>query len=237
MTIRALLFDVDDTLYDFSETWRSATERILSRLLQPYGLSLQEVWPKFVAFDELVFSYVNAGELTAAVARRLRWQFLEVVWSVTIPNLSEVLEEHQHAMMDECVPFPDTIDVIAQLAQRFTLGLITNGPASFLPARLTRVGLAEFFPPDVRIAADAVGYYKPEPEIFRFALDRLGVSPAEAIYIGDSWTYDVLGAQALNLPVVWFNPRGLPCPDPGAILADIRHLSELLPLLDALTVD
>ena len=231
MTIRALLFDVDDTLYDFSKTWETATRALLEELLAPYSISVNEVWDKFVRFDETVFSYVNSGEIPSAVARRLRWQFLETVWDISIPNLPNLLIRHTEAMRHQCVPYDDTIRTIAALSRQYRLAIVTNGPSDFLDDRLTSVGLSPYFPSHLRIAADAVSSYKPEPEIFQEALRRLALPARDCLFIGDSWNYDVMGAKAAHIPVIWYNPRRLQCPDPAAIVGEISTLNELDHLL------
>ncbi|MDA8192573.1 MAG: HAD family hydrolase [Thermaerobacter sp.] len=231
MSIKALLFDMDDTLYDFSATWQTVTRRMLEELLAPYPIDPAEIWPRFVRCDTTLFDYVNSGSLPAMVARRLRWQFLEVVYDITIPNLSDLLERHTRSMRRECVPFPETKTVVSQLAGRFRLAVVTNGPADLLGGRLDSIELSAYFPPTLRIAADAVGAFKPDPKIFRVALEKLRVMAAECLFIGDSWSYDVVGASALGIPVVWYNPRRLPCPDPSLIVADIPSLTRLPALL------
>lgn len=74
--------------------------------------------------------------------------------------------------------------------------------------------------------------YKPRPEVFRRALDILGVRPEEALHVGDSWGSDVLGAHACGIPVAWINRRGRPRPDdPIPIAYEVANLAELGALL------
>jgi putative hydrolase of the HAD superfamily len=86
---------------------------------------------------------------------------------------------------------------------------------------------------DLVLAAGELGIGKPDPGIFRFALDKLGVAPEQVWHVGDSLISDVAGAKAAGLTAVWLNRRGLkredaqPEPD-----YEVASLSELLPLLD-----
>ncbi|MCC7408013.1 MAG: HAD family hydrolase [Phycisphaeraceae bacterium] len=74
--------------------------------------------------------------------------------------------------------------------------------------------------------------YKPRPEVFRRALDILGVRPEEALHVGDSWRSDVLGAHACGIPVAWINRRGGPRPDDQVPVAyEVANLAELGALL------
>jgi HAD superfamily hydrolase (TIGR01509 family) len=79
------------------------------------------------------------------------------------------------------------------------LGVISNTiqPGRFMDASLTRQGLMHFFP--ARIYSSEAGVPKPHPEIFRQALDALGVSPEGAVHVGDRLVADVQGAQGAGM--------------------------------------
>ena len=78
------------------------------------------------------------------------------------------------------------------------------------------------------VVSDEVGWRKPHPEIFSRALADLGVTPAEALFVGDRADIDVVGAQRLGMPSVWINRDARPLP-PGIAPPDyeVRDLSEL----------
>jgi FMN phosphatase YigB (HAD superfamily) len=69
------------------------------------------------------------------------------------------------------------------------------------------VGLAEFF--EVIVDSKLAGVEKPDPRIFQQALDALGVAPAQALYVGDVYEVDVVGARRAGMPVVLLDPAGL----------------------------
>jgi putative hydrolase of the HAD superfamily len=98
------------------------------------------------------------------------------------------------------------------------LGVVSNSDGRVEQA-LQAAGLREYF--DVVIDSALVGLEKPDPRIFRAALDALGVQPDEALYVGDLYEIDVLGAQAAGLRAIWFGvPAGETpptCPTTGSI--------------------
>jgi 5'-nucleotidase len=95
---------------------------------------------------------------------------------------------------------------------------------------LRAAGVAELF--DVIVVSDEIGWRKPRPEIFEAALERLGVAPREALFVGDRADIDVVGAQRMGMAVAWVNrdrtplPTGIAPPD-----YEIRDLAELAPVL------
>jgi HAD superfamily hydrolase (TIGR01509 family) len=90
---------------------------------------------------------------------------------------------------------------------------------------LEAAGLAELF--DVVIDSHLVGLSKPDPAIFRHALERLGVEPLEAVFVGDSYAHDALAARAAGMRAVLLDPLDL---HPEAVCPRIRSLGDLLPV-------
>ena len=84
----------------------------------------------------------------------------------------------------------------------FRLGLITNGRVKIQTRKIDGLGLRELL--DVFVISEAFGARKPAPEIFHFAVQSLGVSPSEALYVGDNPEADVAGANSAGITSVWY---------------------------------
>lgn len=103
-------------------------------------------------------------------------------------------------------PFPDAKPVLATLREAgLHLGVISNAVAGLVPL-LERFGLAASF--DRILASEVVGYAKPQPQIFHEATRALGVAPAEAVHVGDSYPYDYLGATRAGLRAILLDREG-----------------------------
>ena len=116
------------------------------------------------------------------------------------------------------------------------LGLVSNtlwSPAMH-DADLTRFGLLEYLP--VRVYSCVAGFVKPHESIYRQALDRLDVAPAEAVYVGDRLSVDVAGPQKIGMRAVLvrspFRTESDPEVIPDACLESIAQLPELLETWD-----
>ena len=97
-----------------------------------------------------------------------------------------------------------TAETLEELRRRgYRLGVISNSDGR-IEALLESVGLRPWF--DFVIDSGEVGIEKPDPRIFRIALDRLGVEPAEALYVGDIYEIDVVGARAAGMHAVLIDP-------------------------------
>lgn len=118
---------------------------------------------------------------------------------------------------------PSTPAVLNALRNRgLTLGVISNADGR-MRAILQKCGIAQLF--DTLIDSHDVGVEKPDPRIFALALERLQVRPDQALYVGDIYGIDVVGAERAGLSAVLLDPlggyNGVPC-------RKIRHLRELL---------
>ncbi len=106
---------------------------------------------------------------------------------------------------------PENAALLRRLSVRRPLALVSNfdhGPTAH--AVLARHGLTGMFA-SIVISAD-FGRRKPHPAIFAAALRPLGVSAADAVFVGDSAADDVAGAHAAGVTAVWLNPRGISLP-------------------------
>jgi putative hydrolase of the HAD superfamily len=103
------------------------------------------------------------------------------------------------------------------------VAVISNTEDGRLGDSLAAAGLAESF--DLLVDSHLVGFRKPDPAIFRLALERLGVEAGEAAFVGDSYAHDALAARAAGMRAVLLDPLDL---HPEAVCPRIRSLADLL---------
>lgn len=97
-----------------------------------------------------------------------------------------------------------TDEVLRDLKRRgYRLGVVSNADGT-VEALLESLGLRHHF--EFVIDSGSVGVEKPDPRIFRMALERMGVEPHEALYVGDVYEIDVVGARAAGMPAVLIDP-------------------------------
>ncbi|MGH8311295.1 MAG: HAD family hydrolase, partial [Steroidobacteraceae bacterium] len=151
---------------------------------------------------------------------------LGVPRDATAPIVAELSQQNRENCLWRVVE-DDTQNVLGALQERgYRLGVISNSDGR-IEAELIRGGVARFL--DVVVDSHVVGVEKPHPAIFEHALAALSCRPEAAIYVGDVFGIDVLGARRAGLHPVLIDPLGcypgeLDCPR-------IRRLRELLDLL------
>jgi putative hydrolase of the HAD superfamily len=109
-----------------------------------------------------------------------------------------------HNLWEE-VP-PEVPAALDRLRGRVRMGVVSNANGT-VRAKLARIGLAEYF--ELIIDSQEVGIEKPDPRIFALALERMGVAPAQAAYVGDLYHVDVVGAAAAGLSPYLLDPCDL----------------------------
>jgi len=120
-----------------------------------------------------------------------------------------------------CRADAEAIEALGRLrAAGLVTGVISNSNGSVRLA-LERAGLAPHL--DFVIDSTVVGIAKPDPRVFHLGLERAGVTATEAVYVGDSYHVDVLGARHVGMGAVLFDPGGLwgerDCPTAAGLLA------------------
>jgi HAD superfamily hydrolase (TIGR01549 family) len=130
------------------------------------------------------------------------------------------------------IVLPGTYEVLVQLrAAGYILGVVSNRDRPF-GDYLAKMGLATLV--DFTVSGDEAGSKKPDRGIFEYALRKARASAEEAIYVGDSYFADVVGARGAGIQPVLFDPSGVfdGFVDGGAVPLVIRSHGELLTLLD-----
>jgi len=119
--------------------------------------------------------------------------------------------------------------LLSRLKHFFRLGVVSNFYGN-VTAVCREAGLAKSL--DVILDSTRIGISKPDPGIFRLAMDELGVEPAEAIFVGDSYDRDMLPARRLAMKTIWMkgpHPRLPEKPEPvDAVISSLTELEFML---------
>ncbi len=216
MNYQAILFDLDDTLYDLRSYWRGRLNEALEQVLAHY--------PHFVR-DELIQQAIAEKVYVEKLPAFLRAQGIE-----DEPLIASTHALFRREWFERLELYYDALQTLEALRPYFKLGLITNGPIKTQRPKIERFRLVDYL--DLLIVSEEVGVAKPDPKIFQIALEQLELAPSQALYVGDSLEFDLPGAAAAQLPFIWMNPRHETLPaELARPLATIERLTDLLPLL------
>jgi len=128
-------------------------------------------------------------------------------------------------------PYPETLDILARLRERWRLAVLSNADNAFLYPLLRRWGLTF----EAVLTSEGVRAYKPHPRAFAALLEHLGLPAERVVYVGDTPLDDVEGARRAGLVPIWLNRDGRPWPEGLAPPPyTLTSLEGLVPLLETL---
>jgi putative hydrolase of the HAD superfamily len=243
--IRAVLFDLDDTLIDWSGLTADYPVFMRPHLENVYDYLSEQghPLPDCDAFCECylntvidhwreakkTWNAVNFGRVLVDFCTTLGLDVSQI-------DFQGVMCAYDAKPIPDVVLFADTIPVLKALRhQDYKIGLVTNSmlPMWMRDVELQAYEIIDYF--DMRITSGDTGFIKPHPFIYQKALELLDVAPNEAVFVGDRPDYDIAGANDAGLTSVLMSPpyleRELNNIHPDHI---ITCLSQLLPVLKQL---
>ncbi|GAB4329752.1 MAG: HAD family hydrolase [Dehalococcoidia bacterium] len=229
--VRALFFDMDDTLLDSQQATAMAWEIVGAELAPELGVEPQRLRDAFrreaMAFwhDEAAVGHwrVRLHEAREQILRRALESEGADPDRAPLVNDRYIAEHRAQLKL-----FDDAIETLESAARcGYRLALITNGPAGMQRDKIARFELAQYF--DVIVVEGEFGKGKPEREVFEYALKSTAVDPVAAWHVGDNLYADIGGAQAAGIHAVWIHRERLQLPENGGVRPDraIGHLVEL----------
>ncbi len=218
--ITHLLFDAGNTLVYVNMA-------LVSERLERRGARVtpEELWRS----EHRARALLDDAEVIRTSSDRTRWTlYFETILrlsgvgdpAVVAGVIGELQAIHQRNNIWEVVP-PEVPKALDALRGRYRLAVVSNANGT-VKDKLRRVGLADYF--DVILDSHEEGVEKPDPRIFRIALERLGARAEETVHVGDFYHIDVVGARAAGIRAVLLDPGGAHGDKPVPRIASIDAL-------------
>ncbi len=226
MPLRAVLFDMDDTLTD----WPAAIDRAAGPALASVGLdgdalALRSLWEEIRGYTWRI----EHGR----VVDRGHWRLLfepQEPFDRAFPDWPRERRKRAAATFREGLEppplFPDALPALDQLGQRFTLGVISNSP--FARMTLSRLGVVDRFA-SIFMCDDP--FRKPHPQAFADGCRAAGVAAADAAFVGDSFSADIEGGLVAGFARLFWLDRYESDANPPLPAVRVRSLTAIAPLI------
>jgi putative hydrolase of the HAD superfamily len=234
---KAVLFDLDDTIFDHQHARRSA----LAALQRAYPVlaeqSISSLESSHEQHMQATFAAFLAGEFNVNESRRERQRlfFRDYGSTLSAAQAEEAEVRYRQAYNINRRPVPGAVTLIDALRDRgIKIGVVTNGVQLEQAEKIRLCGLEGKI--DSVVSSGQLKVKKPDKAIFEHALASLGIIASDTIMIGDSWQNDVIGARNAGIPAIWFNRYSSPYPEASDItrvvtIIRLEPTEEILSLL------
>ena len=236
--LRAIFFDLDDTLVDDTVSLQQCAEMAARELVPDRGVAAVDLADAYVNAAVDFWTQLEPGspKPAAGAIRPAMWRTALRRYGIDDGMLATALAHRFDALRVERVElFPEAIPVLEGLHGRYRMAIITNGFAETHERKIARLELQRFF--DRVVLAGELQMAKPDPAVFAHAMELLGVGASESVMVGDRFDRDVEGAHAAGMRAIWIRCRGEQVPPgarrPDAIIDSIAGLPAALAALPA----
>ncbi len=229
--LKAVLFDIDDTLFSTTQFARIARWNAVKAMVKA-GLDLPEE-EVLRELEEVIAEFTsNYDSHFDQLLRRLRPKSLDRINPALVVAAGVVA--YHDTKFKELEPFGDVFPLLRALRQtQVQMGVITHGLTIKQAEKLIRLGVLPFFDPRGIFISEQIGISKPNPKLYALALRDLGLAPNEAMYIGDNPTHDIAPPQSIGMTAVWarrasrhsIEGTGI---EPDHIVDDFEQLRDIL---------
>lgn len=225
--IRAVLLDLDNTLFDHRASARAGLDAFLDHLGTEQSDKLASSW---FQIEQASYNRFLTRELSFQEQRRERLRQFLPLTGLPIPQtdtgLDQLFSIYLRNYEDAWTAFPDAAPALQRLkASGMMVGIITNGNHEQQTLKINRIGLEPLL--DHVFSSELTGHAKPATEAFLLPCESMGLFPAQAVYVGDNYRVDIEGARNAGLHAIHLD-RDAPA-RPGTV----RSLEELVPPLAA----
>jgi putative hydrolase of the HAD superfamily len=225
-----IFFDLDHTIWDFDKNAEETLHELYSTYkLKDIGLHSADLFIEtYTRHNHRLWAEYHLGRITKNELREERFKSTFIELGVQ-PDLMPADFEDAYVNLGPTKTnlFPHAHETLAYLQSKYTLHLISNGFKESTEIKVKGTNLGGYF--QNVIISEVVGVNKPDPLIFKHAIELAGATIPESIMIGDSIEADIRGAMGVGMDAIYFNPFNLE--KPADVAVQISHLKELTLLL------
>lgn len=204
--IKAVIFDLDNTLYDYDAINEKAVQYAGDWLCQETGISYGEFQKAFNEGRALTKKYMR--DCASQHNRIIYFQKTSECLGLNPIRYSlELYEKYWGYMLDNMKLTQGADRLLKRLKDSgIRIAICTDLTTHIQHRKLRKLGIADYV--DVFVSSEEADAEKPDMRMFDMTIRKLGILPQEAVYVGDSYSKDIIGAKNAGMLPVWFNPHG-----------------------------
>lgn len=212
--MKGILFDFDDTIGN-RNTYSYAAYK---ELIETY-FDISDPFEK-----ENILQNIMLWDMKGNYDKNFIRKNLETKFHLQLPfdNLNEWWKNHQWKYT---TAFDGVEEVLKKLHQQYKMALVTNGDNKAQRKKAHLVHIESYF--DAIVTSGQVGKKKPAPDVYLLALKELDLSKEDVVYVGDTFSTDIIGAHRLGIKTIWVKDKDWPCSIDIPRISSIQELLEM----------
>lgn len=203
MNYEVIIFDADETLFDFKKSEREAFKNAMLEIIVDYDENYHLKIYKDI--NTAIWKEFEEGLITQEKLKVERFERLFTKLNLEF-DASEFAKSYMKHLANGSFLLDDSIELVETLHNNYTLSIVTNGLTSVQEKRIRKSVIANYFK-DI-VISEEIGVSKPNPKIFEYALKNIShVDKSKVLMIGDSLTSDIQGGINFEIDTCWYNPN------------------------------
>lgn len=226
MRYKAILLDIDNTLYDYNISHAFAKDKVLEYCMNEFNLSKDEINVAYEKARKQV--HIELCETAASHNRLLYFQKMSEILKVNPMKYGfEIYTIYWDSFLEVLIPFDGIYDLLEKYENKICL--VTDLTAQIQYRKIKKLGLEKYC--NKLVTSEEAGREKPHPYMFMLALQKLGLRADEVCMIGDSFKKDIFGAVDLGIETIWFNHEDNHEDYNNKLITEVKSFNEILELI------
>ncbi|MCD7900657.1 MAG: YjjG family noncanonical pyrimidine nucleotidase [Bacteroides sp.] len=205
MKYKNIFFDLDDTLWAFSDNSRDTFRMMYDRYnFEKYFDSFDHYYALYQERNTELWALYGNSKITKDELNRARFLYPLQAVGVNNPELAQAFSDDFFSVIHTLKKvMPAAKEVLEYLSPKYNLYILSNGFRELQSHKMEAAGISSYF--KKIILSEDIGVMKPYPEIFHFALSATQSELKESLMIGDSWEADIVGAKGVGMDQVYYD--------------------------------
>lgn len=222
MTYRYLLFDADDTLFDFQKAQEKSLQTMIETIALPPSAK-----DDYRTISHGLWAQLEKNEITLAELKIQRFSRLLALYpQAKIQDGYEVEKIYEAQLASHADLIDGAKDLLENLAKDYILCIVSNGMPNIQHPRLQKSGIAKYF--KYVFISEEIGAQKPSTAFFDKVFAVIPAKKEECLVIGDSLTSDIAGGKNYGLDTCYYNKVGKTSPQATYCIAHLEDLYGIL---------
>ena len=224
-----LFFDLDDTLWDFRSNAHEALMDLFEKhQLNRYFTSFDHFYQLYEPKNLELWGLYGAGTITKEFLSLERFSYpLRLVGVHNKPFARLLSEDFLAIMITKTKLIPHAQEVLDELrAHAYSLVIVSNGFRDVQYDKLRNSRLIHYF--DTIVLSQEVGFMKPDPRFFQYALDKSGANANQVLLVGDNYEVDIAGARQYGIDALHFNRNGVSIENQSQTIINLKEIFAFL---------